>query len=320
MIERLSILVVYVVRDADDEALLALHLDRIARHTTVPYRIHAALPRVTDAARERLETRAEVTVWPTEPSSDRGSREHAHHLDALMARAAPEAASHVVTLDLDSFPVADAWQDTLLAGTDDSVVGILRRENGDVLLPHPSCTMLPRSFLEQHPFSFSPDTDGTRGFRTFLRTSGQAADTGIRLAYLLATENLPWRPILRSNRRELHPLIAGIYGDAVFHLGAGARASLFRRDLAGSTLHRLTDPVERVPVSWAPARRWKHRALGAVRGPAERRMIAANADAAARAHAWLRDDPEGLFAFLQGGGPDPDPASDEPARGRRDDE
>ncbi len=54
MIDRLAILVVYVVRDADDETLLALHLDRIARHTTVPYRIHAALPRVTDSARGAL--------------------------------------------------------------------------------------------------------------------------------------------------------------------------------------------------------------------------------------------------------------------------
>ncbi len=260
-----------------------------------------------------------MTVWPTDPSPDRGSREHAHHLDALMARAVPGPASHVVTLDLDSFPVADAWHDTLVAGADDSVVGILRRENGDVLLPHPSCTVLPRSFLERHPFSFSPDTDGTREFRTFLRTSGQAADTGIRLAYLLASQNVPWCPILRSNRRDLHPLIAGIYGDAVFHLGAGARASLFRRDLAVSTVHRLTDPVERIPVSWPPARRWKHRALGAVRGPAERRMIAANADAAARARTWLRDDPDGLFTFLRGG-PEPGAAPDEPGGDRGDDE
>ncbi len=310
MIDRLAILVVYVVRDTDDETLLALHLDRIACHTTVPYRIHAAAPRVTGLARERLEAHQDVTVWPTAPSADRGSREHAHHLDALMAHATRDAASHIVTLDLDSFPVADAWHDTLVAGTDDCVVGILRRENGDVLLPHPSCTVLPRSFLARHPFSFSPDSDGTREFRTFLRTSGQAADTGIRLAHLLARDGLPWRPVLRSNRRELHPLIAGIYGDVVFHLGAGARSALFRRDLAASRIHRLTEPAERVPVGWAPARRWKRRALGAIRGPAERRMIAANAAAATRAREWLRRDPDGLIAFLRGGGTDLDPASE----------
>ena len=307
MIERLAILVVYVVRSDDDERLLRLHLDRIARHTSVPYRIHAATPRVTPAAEALLAECPEVVVWPTPAFEQFGSREHAHHLDALLEHAVTDDASHISTFDLDSFPIVDGWHDVLLASRPERVAAILRRENGDVLLPHPSCTLLPRSFVEQHPFSFSPDTDGTREFRTFLRTSGQAADTGIRLAYELVRHDIEWTRVVRSNVNDLHPLIAGIYGDAVFHLGAGARASLFRRDLATSVTYRLTRPIERIPIRAGAGRRLKRRVLGALRRPAEQRMIAANAAAAHAANAWLRDDADGLFDFLRGRGTDARP-------------
>lgn len=312
MIDDLAILVVYVVRSHDDETLLDLHLDRIARHTTVPYRIHAAAPRITARAASVLAARDEVTVWPTPPFDQFGSREHAHHLDALVQHGLAGASSHLATFDLDSFPIADGWHDTFAPRDRNGVAAILRLENGDVVLPHPSCTVLARTFLEQHPFSFSPDSDGTREFRAFLRGSGQSADTGIRLAYELARHNLEWQRVLRSNVNDLHPLIAGIYGNTVFHLGAGARPSLFRRDLATSLTHRLSRPIDRIPVRPGVARRLKRRVLRTVRGPAERRMIAANATAAGTARQWLRDDPDGLFDFLRGLGPPPDRVPSDP--------
>jgi hypothetical protein len=266
----------------------------------VPYRVLAATPRLTDGARARLNRSARVEAHDGSPTAERGSREHAHHLDALLARALEGPASHLVTLDLDSFPVRDAWHDHLVGAAPTGIAAILRAENLDTVLPHPSCTFLPRDFAAAHPFSFSPDTDGTPGFRGFLRSTGQRADTGIRLARILHEAAVPWHRMLRSNRRDVHPLIAGIYDDTVFHLGAGARESLFRRDRAGSAVHRLTRPVERVPVpAWARAS--KRRVLDGLRRPTERRMVAANDDAATLARERLRTDPDAFVEWLRGG-------------------
>ncbi len=230
-----------------------------------------------------------------------GSREHAHHLDALVEHALEDGADALLTLDLDSFPISDTWLETIsrVAPKQSGIAGILRAENGDTVLPHPSCLLVPAEFASRHRFSFSPDTDGSKEFRRFLRTRKQAADTGIRLAQILDQHDLPWGKLLRTNVRDLHPLIAGIYVDSVFHLGAGSRAGLFRRDLQTSTVYRITRPLERLPVSGA-ARRASNRLVARLRRGAEQRLIAANALAADQARTWLRQDPDGLFAYLRG--------------------
>jgi len=40
-----------------------------------------------------------------------------------------------------------------------------------------------------------------------------------------------WYPLLRSNGRNLHPIWFGIYGDIIYHHGAGFRAPVSRYDL-----------------------------------------------------------------------------------------
>lgn len=313
-VRRLALLVVYVLPDDDTEWLLQLHLDQIARTTTVPYRIYAAAPRVSPAAWDLLAARPEVEIHPTPAFDQIGSREHAHHLDALMHRALSDGdASHLATFDLDSFPIAGGWHDRLLDGVSaPGVAAVLRRENLDTVLPHPSCIVLPRDFATAHPFSFSPDTDGSRDFREFLRASGQRADTGIRLAYLLEREGVSWRRLLRSNRREIHPVIAGIYDDTVFHLGGGTRDTRFRRDLASSRSYRITRPIERIPAPRPSLKRAKTVVLDSLRAPADRAIVGRNRHAAVRARRCLREDPDAFFSYLRGHGTAPSGLADPP--------
>jgi hypothetical protein len=299
-IEGLAILTVYVVRDDADAALVDLQLARIARHTSVPVTVHAVAVRVPEPVRARLAADPIVRLAQVTPYGGVGSREHAHYLDQLLTVARETEASHFVTLDTDSFPIADDWL-TRVVGPGTDVAGILRSENHDVCLPHPSCTMLTRRFVERHDVSFSPDSDGTSEFRRFLRTTGQAGDTGLRLAYTLWSEDVEWTRLTRTNAVDLHPVIAGIYGDAVFHLGAGTRDALFRADLRRSTVHRLTDPIERIPVGAGRVRTVKRRALRTARGPSERRAIAVNRAAATTAREWLLRDSDDLVAHLRGG-------------------
>jgi hypothetical protein len=304
---RLAVLTVALVRDDGDRALLELQLSRLRRHTAGPFTVHAVARRVPDDVRDWLAGQPDVRLLDVPPVADTGSREHGAYLDALLTAARATDATHFAVFDLDSFPVVDDWlaRVTELLPPGAGVAAVLREENGDVCLPHPSGTVLTREFVETHAVSFSPDTDGTPEFRRFLRESGQRADTGIRIARVLWSGHLPWARLRRTNAVDVHPVIAGVYADCIFHLGAGSRVALFRADLARSRVHRWTRPLERVPVGRGRARDVKRRALAKLRGPAEARMIAANREAAAAAEAALLADPDAFLARLRGHGPDP---------------
>jgi hypothetical protein len=243
-----------------------------------------------------------VCTVDVEATELRGSREHAWYLDQLVAHALTTGATHLCTLDVDSFPVRDGWVGAVAARMpdDSGLAAVCRLENGDSALPHPSCTFARRDFYEQFHPSFSPDSDGTPEFRRFLRTTGQSADTGIRLGYALWSHDLPWGRLVRTNRVDAHYLMAGIYGDAVFHLGGIGRGKVFRRDLRHSPVHRLTRPLERLPVGTGAAARAKRATLRRLRSGAEARLATANRAEFERIRARLLADPDRFLSQLRG--------------------
>jgi hypothetical protein len=302
-VEHLGILVVCYLKDDDDLPLLELHLERVAQHTrAVSATVYMAATRASDAARALLLATPNVVVCDDPDTELRGSREHAFHLDLLAQRALDDGISHLCTLDVDSFPIRDDWVDVVagLAPAASGVAAILRAENGDSALPHPSCTFARRDFFERFHPSFTPDSDGTPEFREFLRGTGQRADTGIRLGYALWSAGLPWGRMLRTNAVDPHYLMAGIYADAVFHLGGIGRGKLFRRDLEQSTAHRLTRPLERLPVGSGAAASLKKSVLRTVRGRPEAELAAVNREVFSTLRTQLLTDPDALIASLRG--------------------
>ncbi len=311
-VDRLGIVVVYALKHDDDVRLLELHLERVARHTHVPYTLFATMPRLSETARRLVLAAPNVVLCDIAPTERRSSREHGYYLDAMVPLALAAGVSHVCTLDVDSFPIDDGWVDALLqaAPPESGVVGILRAENGDVALPHPSCIMAPRAFFERYEPSFWPEPESTPEFERFVRATGQSADTGIRLASILWNERLAWGRLLRTNKVNPHYLLAGIYGDVVFHLGGITRGKVFRTDLAGSRVHKLSRPMEWLPVRGRAMKAAQRRLLRRVRGPAEAALAAHNRVAYTELRGRLLDDPDGLFADLRGA-----PASDRGAAG-----
>jgi hypothetical protein len=301
-VERLGILLVCYLKDDDDLPLLELHLERVAKHTPRPTTVFAAANRASDAARAVLGSYPDVVICDNPDTELRGSREHGYHLDLLATRALDAGVSHLCTLDVDSFPIRDDWVDVVAAQAPEAsgLAAVLRVENGDVALPHPSCTFAGRDFFERYAPSFSPDWDGTPEFRAFLRTTGQRGDTGIRLGYTLWSQGLPWGKLLRTNAVDPHYLMAGIYGDAVFHLGGIGRGKLFRKDLEGSVRHRMTRPLERLPVGSGRVAGVKRSVLHAVRGQTENELAARNDVIYAQLRDQLLSDPDRLIATLRG--------------------
>jgi hypothetical protein len=303
-VDHLGILMVAYLKDDDDLPLLALHLDRVARHRQAPTTAFVAAPRVSPAARALLDAQSDTVVLDLPATDLVGSREHAHFLDALVPTALAAGVSHLCTLDVDSFPIRDDWLDVVVGSipAEGRLAGICRQENGDTALPHPSCIVATRDFFEPEAVSFSPDTDGTPGFREFRRATGQRADTGIRLGARLWQTGEPWGRLLRTNARDAHYLMGGVYADAVFHLGGVGRGKLFRRDLEQSTIHRVTRPVERVPVGSGAVAQAKKRTLQQLRGRREAQLAARNRATYSVLRSWLLSDPDGLLAYLRGTG------------------
>jgi hypothetical protein len=140
---------------------------------------------------------------------------HGRALDRLL-REVPEETEYVVTLDTDSFPIRDGWLENVLGRLRDgaSLAGVWRDEMAPEIRPyvHPSCLAARRETLAGLGINFA-------------REDGQDVGQNITAAVLAAGGRIS--RLRRSNARNLHFLLAGIYGDLLYHHGAGSRHASF---------------------------------------------------------------------------------------------
>lgn len=237
---KLGIVVVYFVDKAHIE-LMDIHLQRIADHTTVPYRIYGLinpnpnriLPRVLKKlertpnleiikrTRPDLSTIGGVTEYPV--------IEHAYYLDQLVRVAVKDGCTHVATLHMDSFPVKNGWVELLTKPLSKTCVltAIQRPEDND-RKPHPSGMIFTAKFYKQYRPTFrlhiadfsSPD------YKEYKKENdGQIiGDSGVGYGFCVWENGLAWMPIGRSNAHQDHHLFGGVYGDCLFHVGAAVRS------------------------------------------------------------------------------------------------
>jgi hypothetical protein len=234
----LAISVVYLVTP-DNEGLLDLHLEMIARHTRLPYTLYASVNRLDPKLCRKLAIRPEIKLCEIPTTDTRDSREHAYYLDHLVSRAAADGAAYLATLHVDSFPTRDGWDQLLVARLtpDCPVAAVTRLENFD-RKPNPCGMLVDRAFyLACRPsFRLSPDIQATPEYRAYSRKFPHLADSGVGYGFALYQRGLTWHCLERSNRGEDHGMLGSIYGDTIFHLGTAARTrKVFYRDhvLAG---------------------------------------------------------------------------------------
>ena len=98
-------------------------------------------------------------------------------------------------------------------------------ENAIDTQPHPAfCAVRVRDWERLHG-------DWSPGFCWEAENGRLTTDVGGNLLRALERSGDSWTPLLRSNRVNLHPLWFGIYGDIVYHHGAGFRWAVGRVDL-----------------------------------------------------------------------------------------
>jgi hypothetical protein len=171
---------------------------------------------------------------------------YAVHFDRVLEQRGTHAAklnhlameiSHVASdgdllmfLDGDAFPIADPMPliDDAIARA--PLMAVRRAENVDEPQPHPCFCVTTVGTWRSLPgdWTAGPTWTGAHGKPT--------SDVGGNLLRKLELTKTPWVEVLRSNRKDLDPLYFAIYGDTIYHHGAGFRTGEL------SPVHRGNSP------------------------------------------------------------------------------
>jgi hypothetical protein len=180
----------------------------LREHLRVPYRTWTSLEGIDPSYARHFDTVVEQLGT------------HAAKLNHLAMEISHGAADDdlLMFLDGDAFPIADPMPliDEALGRA--PLLAVRRAENVEEPQPHPCFCVTTVGTWRSLPgdWTAGPTWIGAHGKPT--------SDVGGNLLRRLELSQTPWVQVLRSNRKDLDPLHFAIYGDAVYHHGAGFRA------------------------------------------------------------------------------------------------
>jgi hypothetical protein len=176
---------------------------------------------------------------------------HADKLNHLALEIAELAGDDdlLMFLDGDAFPIADLGP-LIDAGLRDApLMAVQRSENGNDPQPHPCfCVTTVGEWKTLRG-------DWTKGYMWKGLGGKLTTDVGGNLLRRLDLTGTSWTPLLRTNRHNPHPVFFAIYGDAIYHHGAGFRWPIERVDwidvrqiptLGVPTLDKIVRRIERL--------------------------------------------------------------------------
>ncbi len=196
---------------------LQIGIEQIIRHTKRnDFHIYIWNNNVADPFVNELADRYRtVTVIQADPQ-EKFVHLHAEPLQRLYEKVRAEGANYIVAMDSDAFPIIDGWLTTLVNGLNDSVKisGVWRDEMAPVIQSyiHASCLCTTVHFIEGHGFRFDD----------IVQKPDQTVDTLSNFTHNL-DESESVLPLCRTNMNNVHEIISGIYGDMIYHHGAGSR-------------------------------------------------------------------------------------------------
>jgi hypothetical protein len=205
---------------------------------------------------------------------------HAAKLNHLALEISREAAPEdlLMFLDGDAFPIADPMPLIASGLARAPLVAVRRAENFDQPQPHPCfCVTTVGTWDAIHG-------DWCAGYPWPARQGRLTSDVGGNLLRSLELSDTPWVQVLRSNHHDLDPLYYGIYGETIYHHGAGFRSGGL------SPAHRTGPPP--MPLSHLPGMGMVERALSGTRWRRWERGVQAR---------HLRQSEE-IYERIQGGG------------------
>lgn len=174
------------------------------------------------------------------------SGNHAEKLNELaqiVTRSGAAAEDLLLFIDGDAFPIAPV-DASLLAGA--PLAAVRRDESQNDRQPHPCFCLTTVGFWNEIR------GDWREGHQWEIEDGRMVSDVGGNLLGLLEAARAEWRPLLRSNRTDLDPLLFGIYADVAYHHGAGFRVPKSRRMMSLSRQDVLWAASDARTPAWVP--------------------------------------------------------------------
>jgi hypothetical protein len=162
-------------------------------------------------------------------SSNEPIEDHATKLNLLADIACLRATTDediLIFTDSDAFPITDLREYLPRELDEYPLVAVQRLENLGDPQPHPCFCFTTVGFWRKIR------GDWHAGFQWKNSLGEMVTDVGGNLLVKLEKEKIRWKPLMRSNKTNLHPLWFGVYGDIVYHHGAGSRNPVSRLDAA----------------------------------------------------------------------------------------
>jgi hypothetical protein len=200
-------------------------LRAIEKHTTADYRIWACLNGIDPSYSDRFHRTFDL------------EGEHGDKLNELAREVTIQAASDdlIVFIDGDAFPIDDWVAPVTEKLGHYPIVAVRRSENLGDPQPHPCFAVTTVGWWNEI------GGDWSRGGKAWTNEIGIVRrDAGGRVLAYLDEHNIEWYPLVRTNRREMHPVLFAIYADLVYHHGSAFRETrtMVDRHLAGCYRHK----------------------------------------------------------------------------------
>jgi len=220
-----------------DDSWVDIQLTYLHKFIQQPFKVYAFLNGLPQ------EHRAKYFYSSTEPI-----QQHAIKLNILADMAAfnkTDSDDLLMFIDGDAFPIGDVITFGREKLRQYPLIAIQRKENGGDIQPHPCFSLTTVKFWEEI------NGDWNAGYRWENLLGKSITDVGGNLLGILREKEIDWYPMLRSNKRNPHPVFFGLYEDLVYHHGAAFRRPLTRADEARISAARAK------LVNWLPTRRLK---------------------------------------------------------------
>jgi hypothetical protein len=215
-----------------DDRWIGPQLRNLRRHLPRPHRVYASLNGIDPLWSDQFHYASDL------PGT------HAEKLNELARTAKNYGEARdddlLLFIDGDAFPIAPV-RSSLLDGK--NLAAVRRDENGLDPQPHPCFCLTTVGFW------FEIEGDWRPGYSWTNAAGLPVTDVGGNLLGQVTERGIPWTPLLRTNRVDLDPLWFGIYGDVVYHHGAGFRAAKSRASAPSGQDVAWASAQARVPAS-----------------------------------------------------------------------
>jgi len=186
---------------------------QLREHLSVPYQTWTSLEGIPRSYSDRFDVVIEQ------------HGEHAGKLNHLAREICHVAADDdlIMFLDGDAFPISDPMPVITASLEQAPLVAVQRVENLREPQPHPCFCVTTVGTWRRVRGDWSLGATWRTSVNTVI------SDVGANLRRALELSDTPWVPVLRTNSTNLHPVFFGIYGDIVYHHGAGFRSQFVSR-------------------------------------------------------------------------------------------